>query len=191
MPRYKLSPHDPTGTLLARIETILRSGPANCAAINPSPPAWAAGAAAPDGHFLFPQGTRLYVSDERESIVCTPMAVIIGTRADLQEKSEELQDAYNIALSIKVRTGADYDPAEMKSVVKGIQWYLFRPLVLDDDSTQQPQARLTTSGLLVYGSTWRDNFDGLSVSQIAEEEQHPELEIMASVVCSEAFPPGD
>jgi hypothetical protein len=45
--------------------------------------------------------------------------------------------------------------------------------------------------VLVYGSTWRDNFDGLSVSQIAEEEQHPELEIMAGVVCSEAFPPGD
>lgn len=191
MARYKLSPYDPSPALIAQVASLLRSGPANCDDINPDPPAWAEGDAAPDGHFLFPEGTRIYRQNERESVKCEPLAVIIGTREDLSEKSEEIQDAWNVALSVTVRTGADFDPAELESIIKGIQWVLFRPLVLDDDSTQQPQERLNTNGLLVYGATWRDNFDGLSVSQIAEEEQHPQHEIMASVVCSEAYLPGD
>jgi len=184
MPQYKLSPYDPSPLLCDRVEALLRSGPANCAAINPAAPAWGKDDPAPPAHFLFPLGTRLYLAHEGGSVKCDPMAVIIGSNEALKAKSEEIQDAWNLALSIKVRVGKDFPPTELESVINGIIWFLFRPLVLDDTTTQHPQARLNTSGLLVFGDNWRDNFADLSITEIEEEENHPEQEILASVVCA-------
>lgn len=185
--RRTLTPYDPTDLLLTAIATLLRDGPANCAAINPDPPAWAAGDPCPAGHYLFPAGTHLYPSDTRDTAVHTPMAVHIGVVEDLKEKSEEVDGFWNLPLEIKLAIAPDAPVTTLRETIHAIQRILFRPIILDDTTVQQPQTRLNTDTLYLSGTRWQENFTGLSITDLTDgESNHPTQSILVSITCAHA-----
>jgi len=183
MPRYRLSPYDPASALLDSIAAVLRDGPADCADINPSPPAWTAGTTCPAGHYLFPEGSWLYTDRDPDSIHCEPLAVILTAPEDGKEKADEVGGFYSITVEILIRTRLDFPSDSLDSVLNAIAWILTMPIILDDTTRQQPQTRLSTSTLIVAGSDWTQNFTGLGMGKMESDNGHPQRIFSFAVTC--------
>lgn len=184
MPRYRLSPYDPATALLASIATILRDGPLDCAAINPSPPAWAEGAACPAGHYLLPAGSHIYTDRDPDSITCDPVAIILSAPEDGKEKSDEVAGFYSITVEIIIRTRLDFSQPELDLILNAIAWILTMPIILDDTTRQQPQTLLSTDSLLVAGENWTQNFTGIGMGKMESEQGHPQRILSFAVTCA-------
>ncbi len=92
----------PVDALLDRMETLLRSGDALIH--DPLPPAWAAGAVCPSGHYCVPAGARLYrydVPDECEA----DTVIAIGCDQDMTQRHLEDDRYWLVALTVIVLQG--------------------------------------------------------------------------------------
>lgn len=185
----------PVAELLYQIALLLREGvdgwirPDSYAA-----PYWAnwnaagsARAGAPAGHFLFQQGTRLYLDDVREE-VRAPYCVI-SLADDPQPRDQRVPSCHwDIPVTVEMAWTADNAPAQeirkRLTVLTGI-------LTSDIPAADPQPARLVKdrlsvpNALLVYGN---ECLHSLKAEPLRLQEGHPVIRLSFTVLCS-SLPP--
>ena len=186
MPRRSLLPFDPAADLLASVRRVLLAGEPGVAAITPSgQPSWSTPAvtACPTGHYLFPAGWRVYLDRDLPSAKA-PMC-ILSVPEEGKMKSPVLGGQWAILVKILFLVKKDYSLTTLDTVLQRAQLILTETLTLDADSSiQQPQARLSTSTLLVFGSQKWDNFDETATGELQEAEDLIDRVLAFTVTCA-------
>lgn len=185
----------PVTELLYQLALLLREGVDGW--IRPDPyaapywPQWnAAGAArtgAPAGHFLFQEGTRLYLDDVREEVRAPYCYVALAD--DPQPRDQRVPSAYwDIPVTVEMAWTSDHAPAQeiRKRLV------ILTGLLTSDVPAVDPQpARLVkdrlsvANSLLVYGN---DCIHSLKAEPLRLSDGHPAARLSFTVLCS-ALPP--
>lgn len=182
----------PVTELLYQIALLLREGVAGW--IRPDPyaaPYWenwnAAGTArtgAPAGHFLFQEGTRLYLDDLREE-VRAPYCVI-ALADDPQPRDQRVPSAYwDIPVTVEMAWTADHAPAQEIRKRLTVLTGLLTSDVPGTPSRLVKDRLSVPDSLLVYGN---DCLHSLKAEPLRLDNGHPAARLTFTVLCS-ALPP--
>lgn len=181
----RLLPFDPSDALLTAAATLLQEGIVNWAPSPPPQPSWPLTQACPADHFLAPEGTKMFLSTQPGKVEKTPFAILLRCPEELREKSERINGAWAVHLWADVRRQKDASDDEAAALIKRIQLLLTHPLKLADDSIQQPQARLNTEDLHVFGAHYRDNFEETAHGAIGEDDDgYPTWRFGTRITCA-------
>ena len=181
----------PITELLYQIALLLREGVSGW--IRPDPyvppywPAWnAAGTArtgAPAGHFLFQEGTRLYIDDLREE-VRAPYCIISLTD-EPSPRDQRVPSAYwDIPVAVEMAWTADDAPAqEIRKRLTVLTGLLTADIPADSPQPARPvKDRLSVAdSLLVYGN---DCLHSVKPEPLRLQDGHPALRLSFTVLCS-------
>ena len=184
MATLNLLPFDPCTALMESVASLIRGGVANCAAVtDPDNVAWTEGETSPAEHYLVPEaGWHLLLDREPEQV--DHPCIILSVPEDAKEKAAGVDGFWSVQLLVRVEVESDYSIDALEAVLQRLQVVLTQALVLDDDSVQTPQARLSNSGLHIHGLRKDDNFDGASTGKVESDEGHPARLLGMAVTCS-------
>lgn len=183
----------PVNALLYQIAALLREGVAGL--VRPDPyaapywPAWdSAGAArtgCPAGHFLFQEGTRLYVDDLTEKAEAPYCIIYLGD--DPKPRDQRVPSCFwDVPVIVEMAWTADHAPAQaIRDRLTVLTWLLTTDVPADVPTTGDParpvSARLSTTGLTVYGN---DCLTELKTEPLRLETGHPAIRLGFTVLCS-------
>lgn len=184
----------PVTELLYAIAALLREGVDGWVRPDPyaSPywPGWnttgAAREGAPAGHFLFQQGTRLYVDDMREE-VRAPYCVISLTD-DPQPRDQRVPSVFwDVPVTVEMAwTGDDAVAQDIRQRLVVLTGLLTSDVpAIGPDPARPAHARLSGPGHYVYGN---DCIHALKQEPLRLQEGHPAIRLSFTVLCS-ALPP--
>lgn len=179
----KLLPFDPADALLAQVAALVRGGIADWSGSPQPQPSWTGDDACPANHFCCKQGTRLFVDREPGGIQCTP-ALVLFCPEEGREKSAEVRGAWAITLMADVITQKDGDRTDALALISRLLLLVTHPVRLEDDSLQQPQDRLNTDNLHVFGRHYRNNFEDVAFGRFEEWNDHPRWRFSVKITCA-------
>lgn len=187
--RLRLLPFDPADALLASAAALIRGGLTGSPAWAGSPqpqPDWDAGAACPADHFCCSQGTKLWIGTQGGNVKEAPLHLILSCPEEGREKSTEVKGAWALFFQAQVRTLKDTDPALAEALIARLLVLFTHPLKMEDNSIQQPQTRLSTATLHLFGSTHHNNFEETAHGKISDEssDDHPLWAFSTRITCA-------
>ena len=172
----------PTKVLLESIARVLRDGIPQVPALTPAQ-AWAAGQPCPVGHPFFPNGLTL-VDYMQVGKVHTPSCEILCDE-QAATKAENDDRIWKVPVEIDLIWDRDiWEAPEGEQLQAVVKMILTNAVTLPDDTVQTAQARLSTSGLHLWGSRDGDNFTGQDFAILTALEGHPLMSFSFTVICS-------
>lgn len=179
-----LLPYDPCDALLARVAAVLRAGVPGCRSVTAGDHvAWEeADETSPAGHYLFPEGWRLFLDREPEEVEFP--AVVLSIPENAKGKIPSLEGPWNVALQLDLITTRDGEIEELDTILARCWVVLTSELWMDSGALSLPQDRLSTDTFHVFGQRAADNFDGASSGKMEEVNDHPQRRLYIGITCA-------
>lgn len=138
---------------------------------------------APAGHYLFPEGWRLFVDREPDELDFP--CCVLSIPEDSKEKAAGLDCVWNVAVQVDFITQRDLEIDDLEAVLRRAVVMLTATLRADNGLTLiTPQDRLSGPALHVMGGRAADNFEGTSTGKMESLNGHPQRRLYVQVACA-------